>query len=110
MIDKNRGSVLIITLWSLCLLATFAVMLGYSVRQKLSLVKRLDERDKLRLISEAGIMRCLATLHEEEATGYDALNEEWSNSSDSFKEIRVGDGQFSVYYEYFDEKSGNWVF
>jgi len=46
---------LIITLWVLFTLASFAVILGYNVRQKLSLATQLTQRDEARFISQANI-------------------------------------------------------
>jgi type II secretory pathway component PulK len=100
---KKRASILIISLWSVCLLTTFAVMLGYQVRQKLILVKRLDERDKLRLIAEAAIKKAIAELKKEPEKDYDALNDKWSNNISAFKDINVGEGNFSISYD-FDPK------
>ncbi len=112
-VDSNAGSILIIVLWSLCLLATFAVCLGAGVRQKIILVKRLEERDKLHFIGEAGIKKAIAELAKEQKETseakektYDALNDAWSNNADAFKEVRVGDGMFNICHNYIDEESG----
>jgi len=57
-----RASTLIITVWVLFMLATFAVILGYSVRQKLSLVMRLKQREEARYMSWANIELALAEI------------------------------------------------
>lgn len=44
-----------LALWSLCILSVFAVILNYTVRQKISLVHRLDSRDRAHLAAEAGV-------------------------------------------------------
>ncbi len=93
---KNRASILIIALWSISLLTTMAVMLGFQVRQKLILVKRLDERDKVRLICEAGVRKAISQLISEPEAKYTSLNQKWSNNPDAFKEVAVGEGSFSV--------------
>jgi type II secretory pathway component PulK len=108
-ISRDSGSILIIALWSICLLATFAVILSYGVRQKAALVKRLDEKSKLRLIAEAGAERAIIELCakdiEEEGADYDAFDAGWSNDVMVFKNVSVGDGQFSVSYDVPNEKS-----
>jgi len=96
----KRASILIIALWSVCLLTSLAVILGYQVRQKIILVKRLDERDKTRLIAEAAIKKAIAELKKEPEKDYDALNDNWSNNISAFKEIKVGDGEFSISYDF----------
>ena len=102
----SRGTILIISLWSLCLLTTFSVILGYQVRQKLTLVNRLDERDKLHFIAEAAIKKAAVELKKEPEKTYDALKDTWSNNISAFKEIDIGDGKFSILYDYIDEQSG----
>ncbi len=109
------GSILIIALWSVCLLVSFAVILGYGVRQKAALVSRLDVRSSLRLIAEAGVKRAIIELgkkseYEEDADSgsadYDALDSSWSDNIIAFKGVRVGNGYYNVSYDFFNEKSG----
>jgi type II secretory pathway component PulK len=102
----NRGSILIISLWAVCLLSAFAVILSSGVRQKIILVQRFDERDKLRLIAEAGAKKAICKLLEMEWPGYDTLKDKWSNDVEAFRGITVGDGSFDVCYNYTDDLSG----
>jgi len=103
-----EGSILIIALWSLCLLATFTVILGYEVRQKLTLVKRLEERDKLRLIAEAAVKKTILQIKTENQNpkNYYTLNDVLSNNIGAFKDIEIGDGKANICYNYIDEQSG----
>jgi general secretion pathway protein K len=96
----KRASILIIALWSVCLLTTLAVILGYEVRQKIILVKRLDERDKTHFIAEAAVKKAIVELNKETEKNYDALNDNWSNNSFAFKEVNVGDGEFTISYDF----------
>ncbi len=101
--DREKASIIILTLWALCLLSAFAVTLSYGVRQKLLLVKRLDERDRLYTIADAAVKKAQFCLKKQEEKGYDALGDPWSNDASAFKDASVGDGKFSVSYEYTDE-------
>ena len=101
---KHKSSILILTLWSLCLLSVFAVYLGYGVRQKIILVQRLEERNKSRLIAEAGIKKAIAELKNQEETSYDSLNDNRGNNAGLFKKVGVGDGTFSVCYNYLNDE------
>lgn len=99
---KNRGSILILTLSVLAVLAILGVNLGYGVRQKLILLERLDTKNKLHFIAEAGVKRAILELRREEE---DACAEEfldlilsWRNNPSAFKEIHVGEGTFTVGY------------
>jgi len=103
----DRGSILVIAIWSLCLLTTFAVYLGFGVRQKIIMVERLDTRDRLHFIAEAGVKKAILELKKEDKTAdYDALKESWSNNIGTFKEIQVGVGRFTVSYGYLNRQSG----
>jgi len=101
---NRRGSILMIALWSLCLLSVFAVVLGYGVRQRMALSRRLDERSRLRLIAEAGVKKAIAELKSEEMKSYDCLSDPWSNNIAAFKDVKLGDGKFIVAYNSIDWK------
>jgi general secretion pathway protein K len=96
----------ILVLWSVCFLSVVAVVIGYGVRQKISLVKRLDELSSLRLIADAGVKKAVSELkNNRDELKYD-LNSPVSNNESIFGNIRVGDGICRVSYEYKDEISG----
>jgi general secretion pathway protein K len=96
---NQRSSILIIALWSVSLLTTLAVILGFEVRQQLVLVKRLEERDSSRLIAEAGIIKAAAFLRGASEEKFQALNQKWSNNPESFKDVVLGNGRFSLSFE-----------
>jgi len=101
-----RGSTLIIALWSLFLLTIFAIQLGVIVRQKVTLIHRLENRDARYLIAEAGVKQAVVQLRKEDAFfDADFLGERWNDQPDTFREIRVGKGTFTVSYDYRDEKN-----
>ncbi|HNW40169.1 MAG TPA: type II secretion system protein GspK [Candidatus Omnitrophota bacterium] len=103
---KSRGSILIVALWSLCLLSAFAVILNYQVRQELALAIRLDQRDRLRLIAEAGVDQAIMELKSNPEKMYYCLADSWSNNPAAFKNIQVGSGEFSLTHSYPEKKSG----
>lgn len=96
----TKASILLLVLWSLSLLAVFSVVLGYGVRQKLSLVKRIDERERLHFIAEAGVKKALFELQKQNAQGYNSLKDPISNDSVKFKDIHLEGGSFSVSYNF----------
>lgn len=61
------------------MLATFAVILGYNVRQKLSLAMRLEQRDAARYISLANIRLAITQLKNQEKTDFFSLPDERSS-------------------------------
>lgn len=93
-----KGSILIIAIWILFLLSIFAVILGSGVRQKLTLVQRLDERDRLRLIAEAGILQGIDEITKTEPLGYDTLKDPWAADITVFKDVSFGGGTYNICY------------
>ncbi|MCK9594630.1 MAG: type II secretion system protein GspK [Candidatus Omnitrophica bacterium] len=102
----NKGLILIVALWSLCILSAFAVIIGYQVRQKLVLIKRLEERGKLHLIAQAGMIKAAVELRKEDEKDYDALNDPWCDNPGAFRNVAMSDGVFDIYYDYTDSGSG----
>ena len=105
-VSHRKASILIITLWSLCILSVFAVYLGYSSRQKLIFIKRLDEISRLRYIAEAGIKKATSLLDFDSEMSYFALNGELSSNPVLFQDIELDGGVFNVCYSYLDSQSG----
>lgn len=107
MITSNKGSILVIVLWSICLLTVFAVHLGFGARQKIIVAGRLDARDRLHFIAEAGVKRAIFELKKQDGTSdFNALKESWSDNRSIFKEISVGAGKFTIGYSHFNRQSG----
>lgn len=90
----RSGSILMIALWALFTLAGFAVILGYQVRQKMVLVKRLEARNKLTMIAEAAIPLGIAEIRKFEKAQVFALKDNWSVNP-QWKNIKVADGTCS---------------
>ncbi len=98
---NNRGSILILVLWSLGLLTVFALYLGLGVRQRLDFLLRVETRSKLYNIAEAGVKRAIAQIGNfNKESAFVLLRDSWSNSESVFYEIPVLDGSFTVGYPY----------
>jgi len=104
-VQNKKGSVLFISLWAVCLLTIFSIVLGYQVRQKLTLAQRLDEKSKLHFIAGSAVSKAIVELESQDQKPYDALGDSWSNNS-AFGQMNIGDGKVSISYDYIDEKSG----
>lgn len=59
---NRRGSVLILTLWTVAFIAFLAVTLSAKVRQNMLFYQKLDTREKIRLAAEAGILSAVDRL------------------------------------------------
>ncbi|MFA5099659.1 MAG: hypothetical protein WC547_02105 [Candidatus Omnitrophota bacterium] len=88
---NHGGSILLIALWSLFILASFAVTLGFQVRQKMVLVKRLESRNKLTAIAEAAIPLGIVEIRKFAEAKSFSLRDSWSNNP-AFKDMSVADG------------------
>lgn len=100
-IRNSRGSILIVCFFVLMLLSMFALTVGYTVRQKLQFIMRIDTRQKLRSLADAGAQKAiyvLLTHRKDPSNSFDALNQTWSQNEGAFKDIKVGEGEFSIAY------------
>lgn len=93
----TEGSILILVMWVLMLLSIFTFSVGYSARQRLLLLDRLESREKLRAIAEAGVRTAIDAIQQKDlkAQKVDALNETWSRNDKGFEDVEVGNGFFS---------------
>lgn len=94
----QRGSILVLTVWTLVMLALFSFSVSFLVRQKLNAIGRLETRDKLRYIAESGIQKAIYVLNkkEEENSNISTLKESWASSESDFNKIPIQDGFFIV--------------
>lgn len=98
---NKRGSILILVLWSLGLLTVFALYLGLGVRQRLDFLLRVETRNKLYNIAEAGIKQSVTKIGNFDKTSLVVLlKDSWSNDESAFYQRPVSGGSFTVGYLY----------
>lgn len=102
---QNRGTILVIALWSLSLLAVFALTLSTIVRQKIELLSRLENRSNVHLIAEGGIKKAVVILKRDlninpRLSAARKMNR-YNNQRD-FKNIEFERGFCDVHYDYAD--------
>ena len=94
------------TLWTLAFLTFLAANLGSGVRQRIILLSRLESRDKLRLVTEAGVQKAVMLLNEDlEQNQFQfslAAKNFRQNNEMKFKSIELNGGISEVSYEYTD--------
>ena len=76
---------------------------------KITLVGRLDQRDRLNLIADAAVKKAIIELKKQELKPYDSLSDGLSNEPAVFKDVHIGEGKFSITYDFTDEQSGSLV-
>jgi type II secretory pathway component PulK len=96
---NQKGSILILVLFALMTLSLLAFSVGYTVRQKLSVVTRLESREKLRLAAQAAVSQASVLLSEKigQAKGsYQSLNQSWAKNEPLWKQAKIGSVDYSV--------------
>ncbi|MFT5388177.1 MAG: general secretion pathway protein K [Lysobacterales bacterium] len=105
-LKNNKGSILVFTLWVVSLLTIFAVQIGLTIRQRTTLLSRIETRSTLRHIAEAGIKKSLSALKldlERNNQIYTAFGKYYRhNNPQKFNNIFVGNGVSQVQYNKFD--------
>ena len=95
---RHRGSVLILALWSISVLAILAVSLGAGTRQKLTLLHRLHSASVLHASAAAGVDLAKSVLRPQDLTEtFDTLLDEWARN-ESFRGVPLPDASFTVGY------------
>ncbi len=97
--QAERGSLLIVVLWSLFFLAALALVINISITPQLGLAAKLRDRTATRYLAQAGLRRAIIEIRLDETEEFDALNDLWSRNEEAFKEIALSDNEyFSVEY------------
>ncbi len=107
-ITNTSGSVLIVTLWILAILAVYSVSLGRRSHQELSLVKRSLDQLKARYLAWGGVVYSIAQItrdsQDEEQKSKDDLYrcavalKDNETPAEIFAPVRLSDGYFEVGY------------
>lgn len=98
----KAGFIFVLAVWTLTFLSILAFYLGIGVRQKIILTRRLNERNTLRFVCQAGVKKAILELIKDEDAAVDSFNDGWANN-ELLKGIPLGIGKFSICYDY---KSG----
>lgn len=95
---KEKGSILIFTLWILIILSIFSVIISKRASTDIRLAKYESENIKALYLAKAGVMKMIAELAKD-TNAYDSLNEDWHKP----KEFQFGGGIVS--YSASDEEA-----
>lgn len=94
----ERGSILILTLWVIFLLALLAVAVGSQVEARLTLARRMSLRTTGYYAACTGLARSLAVL-EQDTNGWDAAGDPWAGNPAAFSNQAAGAGVFTLLTE-----------
>ena len=95
----NGGSILILALWVIFMLATLAVAVGAHIGGRLALARKIEQRTLGYRVARTGLERSLVVL-QQDTNGWDCMTESWANSPRDFSNIVCGAGAYSVFYAY----------
>lgn len=94
---KNRGSILILVLWSLFFLTLLVVGLSHRVEGDINLARHIKSNTKMKMFAKAGIKMAMWKVSNDPTAEYDILNEAWHQDDALFKKRPLDDGYYSVY-------------
>lgn len=100
----RKGAILILALWVLLFLTVLAVQIGLTVRQRISLISRIETRQHLRDAGTSGVLKAISALRLDLArngglyTNYGKAYRH--NNRETFKDIKVGPAIAHVQYTY----------
>lgn len=100
---RSSGSILIIVLWVSIILSILAIGLAQRVSSGLKITQVCQDRLKAFYLAKAAVVRSIAELKRDK-NDYDALNESWSSNPEIFKEVSLGDGNWTLSYFYNESK------
>jgi len=92
---SRRGSILILTLWTLFFLSALAVAVGAYVDSGLRLAGWFKKQTIASYAARAGVDRALMEVLAD-TNGWDGLTESWACNDEAFKDVQLGNGVFSV--------------
>jgi len=100
--ENQRGAILILALWTVVFLSVFAAKVGMRVRQRATVLARLESRSQAHYIAEAGIKKAVAALRADLKQNkglYSAYGKYYRhNNPDKFKKIEIEDDFSEVSY------------
>lgn len=99
---KQKGSVLILILWILIILAIFNIAVSFRASGDIKLARYESDKIKATYLARAGVMKMLSEIMKN-ANGYDSLNEDWNRGIDRPKALSVRND--AIFYGASDENS-----
>lgn len=113
---KNRGTILIISLWIATILVAFCISIAYRANLGLRMTKLYRNRLKAGAICEGALFRIIQEkIEHDETDGVDYFAESWSNKMDEdaeeegalyFQDVKLGEGVFTISYDYLESIDG----
>ncbi len=97
MMRRRRGSILIIVLWALFILSALAIAISGYARAQISIAGRLSQSARDYYLARAGVERAIIEVSNCPAKEFDSPGDPWRSDEAVFKDVRFGDGVYSVF-------------
>ena len=97
MIFKSQGIILIVVLWLLVILSALALGFGHSMLVEYRITTNDMDRIKTMELAKSGVERSIAVLATD-STEKSTINSPWRAGTDSFQNVALGDGTYSIFY------------
>ena len=99
-IRRQKGAILIVSFWVLLILSMLVIGLGHKLSLEIRLTHNHLDSLKAVYIAKAGIQRALAerlkALRSQSGIDADAFNKSWFNNKEIFKNVKLGEGAYTV--------------
>jgi len=94
--QDESGSILITVVWMTVVLSIVAVTFSSQLMSQLSVVQRLENDLGAYYLLQSGAELAKATIAQDEFPAYDSCKEGWCNDAAIFRNVRVGEGKFTL--------------
>ncbi len=106
---NSQGSILILTLWTMIFLSILAAQLGLRVRQRATILSRLENKSRLYDMADAGVKKAISSLRMDFQQNPQLLSSSSKmsrhNNPEGFSHKEMKDGFFDVKYQLYDSAS-----
>ena len=103
--QTERGSILIVAVWSLFFLSALAVAVNAYVVSNLNTAAKIKNRAQLLYLAKAGLRLAVSEIANKTTGLCDTLKDPWNSDEKIFKEIACGEnGNLSIRHMAYDEK------
>ncbi|MBU3759981.1 MAG: general secretion pathway protein GspK [Candidatus Omnitrophica bacterium] len=92
----QKGSLLIVTLWVLSMLALFTLAVSAQARQRLRFIQQFEIRSQLRSAADSGILRARQAVFKSKRQQAHSLADSWAYDEGIFKDRMLGNTFFTV--------------
>ena len=103
---ESRGSIAILTLWSILFLALLSLSLSKEVAGRLLVVSDMKWGPKVRALGTKAFADSVKLIRQDVSEGYDSLQEPWAGNDTLFRQVPYGGGSYSLVSEQSDSPEG----